>query len=39
MLSEKGTYYAGIKIFNNLPPDLKCIINEKAQFKVALKLY
>jgi hypothetical protein len=27
---QKNVYYAGIKIFNNLPIDLKCPMNEKA---------
>jgi hypothetical protein len=36
---QKGIYYAGIKIFNNLLSVLKCLMNEKARFKVALKLY
>jgi hypothetical protein len=27
---QKSTYYAGIKIFNNLPPYLKSLLNEKA---------
>jgi hypothetical protein len=35
----KSIYYAGIKIFSNLPSDPKCLINEKAQFNVALKPY
>jgi hypothetical protein len=34
-----STYYAGIKIFNNLPPDLKNLMAEKARFKIALKRY
>jgi hypothetical protein len=33
----KGAYYAGIRIFNGLPSDLKGLMNEKAQFKIALK--
>jgi hypothetical protein len=36
---KKSAYYSGIKIFNNLPSSLKCLMNEKAQFKVALKRY
>jgi hypothetical protein len=35
----KNTYYAGIKIFNNLPYTILSSVNEKAQFKVALKRY
>jgi hypothetical protein len=30
-------YYGGIKIFNNLPSDLKSLMNEKARLKTALK--
>jgi hypothetical protein len=30
---------SGIKIFNNLPSSLKSLMNEKAEFKVALKRY
>jgi hypothetical protein len=36
---QKSVYYAGIKIFNNLPSSLKSLMNEEAQFKVALKRY
>jgi hypothetical protein len=36
---QKGAYYAGIMIFNGLPSDLKGLMNEKAQFKIALKQY
>jgi hypothetical protein len=36
---QKGAYYAGIMIFNGLPFDLKGLMNEKAQFKIALKQY
>jgi hypothetical protein len=35
----KSAYCAGIKIFSNLPSDLKCLVNEKAWFKVVLKWY
>jgi hypothetical protein len=34
---QKSTCNVGIKIFNNLPPDLKSLMNEKAWFKIALK--
>jgi hypothetical protein len=33
---QNSTYYAGLKIFNNLPSSLKSLMNEEAQFKVAL---
>jgi hypothetical protein len=36
---QKSTYYAGIKIFNSLPSNLRSLMNKKAQFKVALKRY
>jgi hypothetical protein len=36
---QKSAYYAGINIFNNLPSGLKSLMNAKAQFKVAPKLY
>jgi hypothetical protein len=36
---QKSTYYSGINIFNNLPSSLKSLMNEKAEFKVALKRY
>jgi len=29
----------GIRIFNSLPSNLRSLMNEKAQFKVALKRY
>jgi hypothetical protein len=34
---QKGAYYAGVRIFNGLPSDLKGLMKEKAQFKIALK--
>jgi hypothetical protein len=34
---QKGAYYAGIKIFNLLPPCLKIILDKKEKFKVVLK--
>jgi hypothetical protein len=36
---QKGAYYAGIKIFNSLPPSLKTISDKKEKFKVQLKKY
>jgi hypothetical protein len=36
---QKRAYYAGITIFNNLPSDLTSFMNEKAQFKIALKRF
>jgi hypothetical protein len=36
---QESVYYAGIKIFGNLPSDLKSLMNEKAWVQTALKLY
>jgi hypothetical protein len=36
---QKSAYYAGIKIFSNLPSDPRSPMNEKAQFKITLKRY
>jgi hypothetical protein len=36
---QKSAYYAGIKIFNILPSNLRSCVNKKTQFKVALKRY
>jgi hypothetical protein len=36
---QKMPYYAGNRTFNNLPPVLKCLINEKVWFTVAPKQY
>jgi hypothetical protein len=33
---QKGVYYAGIKIFNPLPSEIKSISNNFKKFKVAL---
>jgi hypothetical protein len=33
---NKGTYYAGIKIFNNLPTDIKNVSHNNNQFRLAL---
>jgi hypothetical protein len=34
---QKGAHYAGIKVFNSLPPSLKTILDKKETFKVAFK--
>jgi hypothetical protein len=39
MLESGWIYYTGIKIFNNLTSSLNSLMNEKVQFKVALKRY
>jgi hypothetical protein len=36
---QKSAYYAGIKIFNSLPPNLRSVMNKRAPYKVALKRY
>jgi len=34
---QKGAYYSGIKIFNNLPLEIKNVAGNQKKFKVALK--
>jgi hypothetical protein len=36
---QKSACHVGIKIFSNLPFDLKSLMNEKALFKTTLKWY
>jgi hypothetical protein len=36
---QRGVYYAGIKIYNHLPSDIKNLSNDKYKFKLALKRY
>jgi hypothetical protein len=36
---KKGVYYSGIKIFNNLPPNVKNLSHNIKMFKRALKEY
>jgi len=33
---QKGTYYSGIKIFNNLPLQIKKVADNQKKFKIAL---
>jgi hypothetical protein len=35
---QEGAYYLGIKIFNNLPLDIKNIADNQNKFKSALKI-
>jgi hypothetical protein len=35
----QNAYYAGMKIFNSLPSNLRSLMNKQTQFKVALKRY
>jgi hypothetical protein len=34
---QKGAYYSGIKIFNNLPLEIKNVVGNQKKFKIALK--
>ena len=34
---QKGAYYSGIKIFNNLPLEIKNVAGNQKKFKIALK--
>jgi hypothetical protein len=36
---RRSAYYAGIKVFSSLPSSLTGIVNKKAQFETALKIY
>jgi len=36
---QKSTFYAGIKIFNSLPPSVTILKNDKAKFKAVFKKY
>jgi hypothetical protein len=36
---QKGVYYSGIKLFNNLPPTIKSLNHDIKKFKPALKEY
>jgi hypothetical protein len=36
---QKGTYYFGIKVFNNLPPSIKNLAHDTKQFRSALKQF
>jgi hypothetical protein len=36
---QKGVYYAGIKLFNNLPPSIRSLSHNMKTFKLALKEY
>jgi hypothetical protein len=38
-LYQKGVYFAGIKLFNNLPLEIKEIIGIHKQFKISLRRY
>jgi len=36
---QKGAYYSGIKIFNNLPSEIKNVGGNQKKFKIALKKF
>jgi len=36
---QKGAYYLGIKIFNNLPSEIKNVAGNQKKFKIALKKF
>jgi hypothetical protein len=36
---QKSAYYAGIKIFNSLPSNLRSLMNKQTQFKITLETY
>jgi len=36
---QKGAYFSGIKIFNNLPLEIKNIADNQNKFKIALKQF
>ena len=36
---KKRTFYAGIKIFNSLPPSLTILKNDKAKFQAAFRKF
>jgi hypothetical protein len=39
MLYQKGVYSTGIKLFNNLPLEIKEIVGIPKQFKISLRKY
>ena len=36
---QKGAYYLGINIFNNLPSEIKNVASNQKKFKIALKKF
>jgi hypothetical protein len=36
---QKGVYYSGIKLFNNLPPNIKSLNHDIKKLKPSLKEY
>ena len=39
LVFKKGTFFAGLKIFNILPPSVTILKKDKAKFKAALRKY
>jgi len=38
-LYQKGVYYSGVKIFNNLPPNIRNLFSDIKRFKLELDKY
>jgi hypothetical protein len=38
-LYQKGVYYSGVKIFNNLPPNIRNLFSDIKRFKLELVKY
>jgi len=36
---QKGVYHSGIKVFNCLPPRIKCLSGDVLKFRLALKRF
>jgi len=36
---QKEAYYSGIKVFNNLPLEIKNVAGNQKKFKIALKIF
>ena len=39
LLKQKGAYYSGIKILNNLPLEIKNVAGDQKKLKIALKKF
>jgi hypothetical protein len=39
IIYQKEAYYSGIKIFNNLPLEIKIVADNQKKFKLALKYF
>jgi len=38
-LYQKGVYYSGLKVFNNLPPNIKKLFSDVKRFKLEVGKY